>query len=153
MRPDFARKCTAEGYSPLHLACSRGHVETTRELLGFDPDLMYLWDHNGWTPLHWASMKGRVGIIGEIITTSLESVEMVTNHGETVLHLAVKYNQINGLNYMMDTLNTQELVNVQDNNGNTVLHIATAGKLTTVFYSGAIAYISFQKLKICIYLT
>ena len=59
---------------------------------------------------------------------------MVTNLGETVLHLAVKYNQFDGLKYLIDTLNIQELVNVQDNNGNTVLHIATAGKLTTVIY-------------------
>ncbi|PWA62912.1 ankyrin repeat family protein [Artemisia annua] len=132
VRPDFARKYTSEGYSPLHLACSRGHVETTRELLWFDPDLLYLRDRNGWTPLHWASMKGRVGIIGEIISISLESVEMVTNLRETVLHLAVKYNQFDGLKYLIDTLNIQELVNVQDNNGNTVLHIATAGKLTTM---------------------
>ncbi|KAK1425997.1 hypothetical protein QVD17_14664 [Tagetes erecta] len=129
-RPEFARKCTSEGYSPLHLACSRGHVDTIRQLLWFDPDLLYLRDHNGWTPLHWASMKGRVGTIGEIISISIESVEMVTNHGETVLHLAVKYNQFDGLRYLMETLNILELVNRQDNDGNTVLHIATAGKLT-----------------------
>lgn len=132
MRPEFARKYTSEGFSPLHLACSRGQVDTTRELLWLDPDLLYLRDHNGWTPLHLAAMKGRVGIIGEIISISLESVEMVTNYGETVLHIAVKYNQFDGLRYLMETLNILELVNVQDKDGNTVLHIATAGKLTTV---------------------
>ncbi|XP_071719794.1 uncharacterized protein [Rutidosis leptorrhynchoides] len=132
VRPDFAKKFNSEGYSPLHLACSKGHVDTTRELLWFDPDLISLGDHNGWTPLHWAAMKGRFGIIGEILSISLEYVEMVTNHGETVLHLAVKYNQFEGLRYLMDTINVIKLVNIQDNDGNTVLHIATAGKLTTM---------------------
>ncbi|KAL8214545.1 hypothetical protein R6Q57_003994 [Mikania cordata] len=75
-------------------------------------------------------MRGRVGTIGEIISISLESVEMVTNHGETVLHLAVKYNQFDGLRYLMETLNILELVDIQDNDGNTVLHVAAAGKLT-----------------------
>lgn len=134
MRPEFARKYNSEGYSALHLACSRGQLDTTRELLWSDPDLLYLRDHNGWTPLHWASMKGRVGIIGEIISINLESVEMVTNHGETVLHLAVKYNQFDGLRHLMETLNITKLINVQDNDGNTVLHVATAGKLNTVIY-------------------
>ncbi|KAL8259581.1 hypothetical protein R6Q59_027534 [Mikania micrantha] len=130
LRPEFARKYTLEGYTPLHLACSRGHIETIRQLLWFDQDLLYLRDHNGWTPLHWAAMKGRVGTIGEIISINLESVEMVTNHGETVLHLAVKYNQYDGLKYIMETLNILELVNRQDNDGNTVLHVAAAGKFT-----------------------
>ncbi|KAI3743562.1 hypothetical protein L1987_61272 [Smallanthus sonchifolius] len=130
LRSEFAKKYTSEGYTPLHLACSKGHVDTIRQLLWFDPDLLYLRDHNGWTPLHWASMRGRVGTIGEIISISLECAEMVTNHGETVLHLAVKYNQFDGLRYLMETLNILELVNRQDNDGNTVLHVATAGKLT-----------------------
>ncbi|KAI3738066.1 hypothetical protein L2E82_28084 [Cichorium intybus] len=132
VRPEFARKFTSEGYSPLHLACSRDHFDTTRALLWLDSDLLHLRDHNGWTPLHWASMKGRVGIIGEILSISLESVEVVTNHGETVLHLAVKYNQFQGLRYLMETLDITKLVNVQDNDGNTVLHAATTGKLTTM---------------------
>ncbi|KAI7754666.1 hypothetical protein M8C21_026197 [Ambrosia artemisiifolia] len=132
VRPEFARKYNSEGYTPLHLACSRGHIDTIRELLEFEPDLLYLRDHKGWTPLHCASMKGRVGVLNEIISISLESIEMVTNHGETILHLAVKYNQFDGLKYLVETLNILELVNRQDNDGNTVLHIATSGKLTTM---------------------
>ncbi|KVH99864.1 Ankyrin repeat-containing protein [Cynara cardunculus var. scolymus] len=123
---------TSQGYSPLHLACSKGQIDTIRELLDLDQDLSCLQDHNGWTPLHWASMKGRVGIIGEITSSSRESVDIVTSHGETVLHLAVKYNQFDALRYLMETLNVTELINVQDNDGNTVLHLATVAKLTTV---------------------
>ncbi|KAI3743564.1 hypothetical protein L1987_61274 [Smallanthus sonchifolius] len=111
VRPEFARKYTSEGYSPLHLACSKGHVDTIRELLWFESDLLYLRDQK-----------------------SLESVDMVTNHGETILHLAVKYNQYDGLKYMVEALNILELMNKQDNDGNTVLRIATARKLTTVFF-------------------
>lgn len=131
-RPDFASKKTADGLTPLHLACSKGNLETIRELLYFDNDLSFLQDNEGRTPLHWAAIKGRLNVIDEILSSSLESSNLVTNNGETVLHLAVKNNQYEAVKYLMDTLNITKLVNMQDNDGNTVLHLATAGKLRAV---------------------
>lgn len=132
LRPDFARKTTVDGWSPLHLACSKGHLETTRELLSLDPDLSFLQDQEGKTPLHWAATKGRVNVLDEILSTSLESSEMLTKNGETVLHLAVKNNQYEAVRFLMETLNITRLMNMPDNDGNTILHLATAGKLRAV---------------------
>ena len=131
-REDFLWKKDSEGCTPLHLACSKGHLEITRELLRLDPDLTSLQDSDGRTPLHWAAMKGRVNIIDEILSVSLQSAEIRTKHGETVLHLAVKNNQYEAVKYLTETLNISQLINIPDSDGNTILHLATAGKLTTV---------------------
>lgn len=131
-RQEFSWKKDKHGCTPLHLSCSKGHLEITRELLRLDADLSSLQDNEGRTPLHWAAVKGRVNIIDEILSISIESAEMITKHGETVLHLAVKNNQYEAVRYLVENLNITKLVNLPDNDGNTVLHIATAGKLTTV---------------------
>lgn len=131
-RQEFAWKKDLNGHTPLHLSCSKGHLEITRELLKLDPDLSSLPDNEGRTPLHWAAIKGRINIIDEILSLNLQSAEMRTIHGETVLHLAVKNNQYEAVKYLMETLNVTKLANMPDNDGNTILHLATAGKLTTV---------------------
>jgi len=132
VRPQFAWKRTSNGSTPLHLACSKGHLEITRELLKFDVDLSSLQDHQGKTPLHCAAIKGRVNIMDEILSMSLESSEMVTDNGETVLHVAVKNNQYEAVRYLIEKLNVTKLANLPDIDGNTILHLATACKLTTV---------------------
>ncbi|KAI7985844.1 Ankyrin repeat-containing protein BDA1 [Camellia lanceoleosa] len=75
-RPDFASKTDSHGCSPLHLAYSKGHLETTRELLRSDSDLSSLQDHEGQTPFHWAAIKGRVNNVDKILSMSLESAEI-----------------------------------------------------------------------------
>lgn len=131
-RPDFARKRTSNGSTPLHLACIKGHLEITRELLKLDIDLSSLQDHQGKTPLHCAAIRGRVSIMAEILSVSLESAQMVTNNGETVLHVAVKNNQFDAVKYLIEKLNVTKLANLPDIDGNTILHLATACKLTAV---------------------
>lgn len=131
-RPDFAWKRNSHGWTPLHLACSKGHLEITRELVRLDSDLCLAQDGGGRTPLHCAAIKGRINIIDEILSLSLEFFETTTNNGETVLHLAVKNNQYEVVKYLTESLNMSKLLNMKDHDGNTVLHLATAGKLTAV---------------------
>ncbi|MCE3050088.1 hypothetical protein HAX54_046448 [Datura stramonium] len=120
------------GCCPLHIACSKGHLDITRELLKLDMDLSAVQDNEDRTPLHWAVIKGRVNIIAEILSVSLESAEMITKHGETILHLAVKNNHFEVLKFLMESLNVSNLMNLQDTHGNTILHLATVRKLTTM---------------------
>ncbi|KAI8013795.1 Transient receptor potential cation channel subfamily A member 1 [Camellia lanceoleosa] len=75
--PDFASKTDSHGCSPLHLACSKGHLETTKELLRSDSDLTSLQDHESRTPFYWAAIKGRVNNVDEILSMSLESAEIL----------------------------------------------------------------------------
>lgn len=131
-RPDFAWKKNLHGWTPLHLACSKGHLEITRELVKLDSDLCLIQDVEGRIPLHCAAIKGRINIIVEILSVSLEFFERTTYNGETILHLAVTNNQYEVVKYLTESLNTSKLLNMQDNDGNTILHLATAGKLTAV---------------------
>ncbi|KAF8388937.1 hypothetical protein HHK36_025620 [Tetracentron sinense] len=120
------------GCSPLHLACKKGHLDITRELLRLDPNLSSLQDNDGRTPLHWAAMKGHVSIIDAIFSISLGSAEMLTKQGEMVLHLAVKNNYYETIKYLVEKLNITKLMNMANNDGNTILHLATARKLNTM---------------------
>lgn len=131
-RPDFAREKDFDGCTPLHLACSKGHLEVTSELLRLDPDLTSLQDKDGLTPLHWAIIKGHLNIIDKILAIGLHLAQTTTKHGETVLHLGVKNNRYEAVQYLMEKLNFTQLLNTPDKNGNTILHLAAAGKLTTV---------------------
>lgn len=132
VRPDFTREKDYDGCTPLHQACSKGHLEVTNELLKSDPDLASLQDKNGLTPLHWAIIKGHVSVVDKILSTGLHLAKMTTEHGETVLHLGVKNNQYEAVQFLMEKLDFTQLLNSPDKDGNTVLHLATAAKLTTV---------------------
>lgn len=132
VRPDFAWKRDINGCTPLHISCSKGHLDITRELLKLDADFCTLQDCHGRTPLHLAAIKGRVNIIDEILSWSLEFAELITKNGDTILHLAVKNNQYDTIKYLIERLNITKLANFPDSDGNTILHLATAGKLTAV---------------------
>ncbi|CAN1238987.1 Ankyrin repeat-containing protein ITN1 [Linum grandiflorum] len=120
------------GCTPLHQACTKGHLNVARELLKLDADLASVQDNDGRTPLHYAAMKGRVNIIDEILCYSLDSAHTITARGETVLHMSVKNNQFEAVKYLIEKLNTTMLLNIPDHHGNTILHLATAGKLSTM---------------------
>ncbi|PIN23036.1 hypothetical protein CDL12_04258 [Handroanthus impetiginosus] len=109
-RPDYAWKRSFRGCTPLHIACSKGQLEITGELIKLDSDLCLIQDYEG----------------------RLESAEMTTFNGETIVHLAVKNNQYEVVKYLTESINISKLLNMQDNDENTILHLATAGKLTTM---------------------
>ncbi|KAF5200146.1 Ankyrin repeat-containing protein [Thalictrum thalictroides] len=77
VRRELAWKKDRHGCVPLHLACSKGHLEITSEFLNLDSDLSLLKDNEGRTPLHRAAIKGRTDILAEILTGSLESADMM----------------------------------------------------------------------------
>ncbi|KAL6006146.1 hypothetical protein ACLOJK_040192 [Asimina triloba] len=129
-RPDFASKLDGQGFSPLHLASSRGHAETTKEFLRLDPELCFQRDSEGRMPLHLAAIGGRVSVLNAIISTDLRLPWMLTKRRETVLHLSVKNDQYEAVRYLVEKLDITNLVNFPDDDGNTILHLAAAGKLT-----------------------
>lgn len=137
VRPDFAVKVDQQGFTPLHLSSSKGHLEITRDLLRTNADLCYLRDLEGRTPLHWAAIKGRVAILDEILSVALDCSQMLTNLDESVLHLGVKNNQFEAVKYLVEKLDVTELVNLADRSGNTILHLAVGGKLSQVCHHSA----------------
>nr|GFB50224.1 ankyrin repeat-containing protein BDA1-like [Tanacetum cinerariifolium] len=67
----------------------------------------------------------------ELLLSSLDSVECTTAQGETSLHLAVKNNQFDALQVLIQHLkqvNKEDLINFKDFHGNTILHVAVSRK-------------------------
>ncbi|KAA8550412.1 hypothetical protein F0562_002096 [Nyssa sinensis] len=100
------KEINQDGFTPMHMASARGHVDIVRELLMLGKGhLCLLKDKGARTPLHWAAIKGRVEIIKELLDNSChQAVHEVTARGETVLHLAVKNNQFEALRVFVDWL-------------------------------------------------
>ncbi|OAY39828.1 hypothetical protein MANES_10G125500v8 [Manihot esculenta] len=46
------------------------------------------------------------------------------DNGETILHLCVKYNRLEALKLLVETVRDDEFVSAADDNGNTILHLA-----------------------------
>ncbi|XP_042505543.1 ankyrin repeat-containing protein BDA1-like [Macadamia integrifolia] len=129
-KPGFASELNEHGFSPMHVASAMGHVEIVRELLKIKNDICLLKGRDGRTPLHCATIKGRIIVIKELISTSQESVRELTVRGETALHLAVKNNQSEAFEVLVEGLKqfNKEIINWKDENGNTVLHLAVSRK-------------------------
>ncbi|XP_043702848.1 ankyrin repeat-containing protein BDA1 [Telopea speciosissima] len=129
-KPAFASELNEHGFSPMHVASAMGHVEIVRELLRIKNDICLLKGRDGKTPLHCATIKGRIIVIKELISISQESVRELTVRGETALHLAVKNNQSQAFEVLVEGLKqfNKEIINWKDENGNTVLHLAASRK-------------------------
>ncbi|XP_028798364.1 protein ACCELERATED CELL DEATH 6-like [Neltuma alba] len=86
--------CTMErdndGFFPIHLACSGGHVRVVEELLKYYPDPTEMLDKNGRTLLHAAAKSGKYEMVRYILLHP--KLEFMINHkdndGNTPLHLA-----------------------------------------------------------------
>ncbi|KAK4278825.1 hypothetical protein QN277_016620 [Acacia crassicarpa] len=136
LMPSLAIETNQKGMIPLHLASSKGHVETVRKLLkanlvddGANQCLVKVGE--GWTPLHCASQKGKISVIEGLISDCPECLEQVTAKGETVLHVAVKANQFEAVKVLADNIrhhNLQILLKAEDQKGKTAYQLAAAKK-------------------------
>ncbi|KAG8646123.1 hypothetical protein MANES_10G126966v8 [Manihot esculenta] len=69
-------------------------------------------------------MKGRVAVVKELVSVCPESIREKMDNGETILHLCVKYNRLEALKLLVETVRDDEFVSAADDNGNTILHLA-----------------------------
>jgi ankyrin repeat protein len=56
-----------EGWTPLHWACRKGHVQVAKEILEHGADITVK-DNAGRTPLHWACYNGHVTVGNELLS-------------------------------------------------------------------------------------
>ncbi|XP_057461134.1 protein VAPYRIN-LIKE-like [Actinidia eriantha] len=129
------------GRTAIHVAASRGHVDSLQFLvsIGGDPDLV---DHNGWTPLHCAAAEGHHESAEFLIDHSTFAKYAVNRDGKTSFALAVEKGhshlydllqlgdsllraaRIDDIHAMKSCLAEGGRVNVRDQNGWTPLHRA-----------------------------
>ncbi|KAL7254884.1 hypothetical protein ACSBR1_009105 [Camellia fascicularis] len=129
------------GETPLHIASMVGHFNLVKEIMKLrkefsqelnedDHKLCIVKRRERRIPLHYMAIKGRVNVIRELILASAYSVVNMTARGETVLHLAVKNNQFEALNDLVEHLKkfNKDVLNRKDDQGNTFLHLAVSKK-------------------------
>ncbi|EEF41021.1 ankyrin repeat-containing protein BDA1 [Ricinus communis] len=132
--PKMATRLDSLKRSPLHLASAEGHTEIIKALLAVDNDVCLVRDEDGRIPLHLAAMRGNVEAIQELVSARPDSTSELLE-GDTVLHLCVKYNHLEALRLLVETVDGVELVSRGNQDGNTILHLAVMLKqLETIRY-------------------
>ncbi|PON95969.1 Transmembrane protein [Trema orientale] len=128
-KPELASELNTRGYSSLHLASAKGSLEIVKALVLVNPDLCFVRDRDGRVPLHLGAIKGKVGVLAELIRVRPDSARVLTLGGESCFHLCVKYNRLEALKTLVESLGKHDQsVNLRDSDGNTVLHAAVSKK-------------------------
>ncbi|XP_027109617.1 ankyrin repeat-containing protein BDA1-like isoform X1 [Coffea arabica] len=131
LRPEFAEELNQDGFSPLHIASGNGDIQIVKELLQVNCFLCLIKGRERRIPLHYAAIKGRIHVIHELLSACAESVGYVTGRGETILHLALKNNQFEAFEFLVQYLirsNNREILNKKDHQGESILHLAVSRK-------------------------
>ncbi|KAL4561390.1 hypothetical protein LXL04_033556 [Taraxacum kok-saghyz] len=131
LRKEFSWELNQDGFTPLHIAAACGHTQIVKELLNVDHGLCLIKGKDRKIPLHLAVVKGRVEVVRELLFASLDSVECATAQLQTSLHLAVKNNQFEAFQVLMQHLKIamkENLLNSKDIHGNSILHLSVSMK-------------------------
>ena len=91
-------------------------------------------------------MRGRIEVVSKLIVARPDSTLVVFDEGETILHLCVKYNQLEVLKLLVESMSDEgDFFKSKDHKGgNTILHLAVMLKQVEVCFSLLISYIIFK---------
>ncbi|XP_042970922.1 ankyrin repeat-containing protein At5g02620-like isoform X2 [Carya illinoinensis] len=123
-KAQLVEKVDSSGRTALHLACAEGHTQVVKALLQANMDMCLVSDQEGRIPLHLAAMRGHVEVIKELLIAHPGSIYRVNLYGDNVLHLCVRYNCLDALKLLVESVNDEDFVNSKDNDGNSILHLA-----------------------------
>ena len=91
--------------------------------------MCFVLDSDGRSPIHNAAIKGRAKVLTELVRVKPEVTRVLTGRGETGLHLCVKYNHLEALKVLVESVDRADgTMSWKDEDGNTVLHLAVAKK-------------------------
>jgi ankyrin repeat protein len=132
----------------VHLALQNDQTEVVRQLLDIDEDLFRVQGRRGMTPLHYVAQTGNLVLLAEFLNVCPKSIKDVTILRDTAFHIALKNNQVDAFNILMNwykqtkfndeiaSANKQDndvllsgvgdLLNSKDEEGNTLLHVAVS---------------------------
>ncbi|KAG6660504.1 ankyrin repeat-containing protein ITN1-like isoform X1 [Carya illinoinensis] len=134
-KAQLVEKVDSSGRTALHLACAEGHTQVVKALLQANMDMCLVSDQEGRIPLHLAAMRGHVEVIKELLIAHPGSIYRVNLYGDNVLHLCVRYNCLDALKLLVESVNDEDFVNSKDNDGNSILHLAAMlGQMKTIKY-------------------
>jgi len=111
---------TEAGSNALHIACERGFIRVTRELLRKDPTLVHTVNNEKATPMHLAALHGLVTLV-QILLDNGADINAADVYGATPLHCAA-FNDDSLLGRFL--LSRGADPNLVDRYNSTALHIA-----------------------------
>ncbi|XP_059441860.1 ankyrin repeat-containing protein BDA1-like [Corylus avellana] len=148
LKQSFSKKPNEDGFTPVHLALQNNQTEVVRQLLDVDEDLVRVQGKEGVTPLHYVAQTGNLVLLAEFLNVCPKSIKNVTIRRDTAFHIALKNNQVDAFNILMNwyertrfndklaSHNKQDkdallsgvgdLLNSKDEEGNTLLHVAVS---------------------------
>ncbi|KAF8399895.1 hypothetical protein HHK36_015765 [Tetracentron sinense] len=124
-----------QGSTVLHAASGRGQVEVVKDLVT-SFDVITSTNNQGNTALHVAAYRGHLTVVEALIFASPSSTFLTNIAGDTFLHMAVAgfrtpgFRRLDRQVELMKQLvcgtsvNTADVINVQNNDGRTALHMA-----------------------------
>ena len=96
------------GWTPLHIAVSKGNIPFMQLLIMKFPQLVYQADFQGWTPLHIAA-SGQNEEVLKLLVKEGAKLEALTFHDETPFDIANKYHpQPNIATWLIETQQRQQ---------------------------------------------
>ncbi|TGZ68124.1 hypothetical protein CRM22_004428 [Opisthorchis felineus] len=119
--------CDSENRTPLHLACAKGNVEITKELLEFNAKLNVL-DSNHHTPLMKA-IEAKSYACVELLIAYRADLLITDANGDNALHQAA---QCGHIQITRKLLMAGISVDVQNSSGKTALHLAVNNRDTAM---------------------
>lgn len=90
---------TAQGDTPLHLACMSNNIDKVKLLLAPD-QLLTTKNHQGWTPLHVACRYGSLGLIRQLLLAG-SPASSKGFQGQTPLHVACTRGELSVVNELL----------------------------------------------------
>ena len=114
--PGLATRADVSGWTLLHRACSRGHVDLARGLMDRKANI-HQRNNDGWDALMFASVHGHVPVLVLLISRGA-NVNARNNAGRTALALAAGYDNLPACLYLISQ--KADLLSV-DNYGRSVL--------------------------------
>lgn len=139
---DVLKYRDVNGSTILHAASGRGQLEIVKYIIS-SYDITTTKDNQGNIPLHIAAFRGHLSIVEALVHASPNSASMQNNVGDTFLHMAVMGFRARGfqrLDRHMDltrhlingsSINTKEIINIQNKEGRTPLHISLIGNMNS----------------------
>ncbi|XP_058180442.1 ankyrin repeat-containing protein At5g02620-like [Rhododendron vialii] len=123
-KQDLAKAVDTELGTALHIASSKGYLDIVELLVEVSPEMCAARDREGNNSLHIAAIKGNVEVLQLLLRTNPYAARVMVDQGDNILHLCVKYNQLVGLELLLDKVGNEEFVKSTDINGNNILHLA-----------------------------